>query len=180
MSLFEPVALPEAHSNSAEVASGPSGTTVTHNPLGGLCLFRDSWSLTRLPTSGTGSKQVSYLLETVVGIQGSFLSLASQYRALQSMWGQHHQDKVGIVQVFLLLQASQVPTSIVILTVNAFRKRRSTKKKSAWKWRMQQDLSIHLTLSCLLLNQVQAPCLLTSSLTETPLFLVHLTAAGLK
>lgn len=84
------------------------------------------------------------------------------------------------MQVFLLLQASQVPTAIVVVTVNAFRKRGCMKKKSAWKWRMQQDLSVHLTLSCWLLNQVQALCLLTSSLTETPLFLVNLTVAGLK
>lgn len=29
--LFEPVALPDSRSTSAELASGPSGTTVTHN-----------------------------------------------------------------------------------------------------------------------------------------------------
>lgn len=85
--LSEPVALPEAHSNSAELVSGPSGTIVTHNPLGGLCLFRRCRVSPGLPTSGIGSKQVSHLPETVVGIQGPFLSLASQHGALQSMWG---------------------------------------------------------------------------------------------
>lgn len=87
MGLFEPVALPEAHSTSAELASGPSGTTVTHNPLGGLCLFRWQGVSPGLLTSGIGSEQVSHLPETVVGIQGPFLSLASQHGALQSMWG---------------------------------------------------------------------------------------------
>lgn len=85
--LFEPVALPEAHSNSAELGSGPSGTMVTLNPLGGLCLFWWHGVLPGPPTSGIGSKQVSHSPETVVGIQGPFLSLASQHRALQSMWG---------------------------------------------------------------------------------------------
>lgn len=85
--LLEPVAMPEAHSNSAELASGPSGTMVTLNPLGGLCLFWWHGVLPGPPTSGIGSKQVSHSPETVVGIQGPFLSLASQHRALQSMWG---------------------------------------------------------------------------------------------
>lgn len=74
--LFEPVALPEAHCNSAELASGPSGTSDPQPPWRALP-FPVAGSLTSLPTSGIGPEQVSHLPETVVGIQSPFLSLAS-------------------------------------------------------------------------------------------------------
>lgn len=75
----------QKHTASAGLASGPSDTTVT--PLEGSAFFGGMGVLPGLPTSGVGSEQALHLPETVVGIQGPFLSLASQHRALQSMWG---------------------------------------------------------------------------------------------
>lgn len=86
--LFEPAALPEAQNNSAELASGPCDTTVTHNPLEGSAFSGGMESHQAcLPQAWGPSRIPFHLPETVVGIQSPFLSLASQHGALQSMWG---------------------------------------------------------------------------------------------
>lgn len=103
-----PLAQSETHSDSAELAGipfldttrsswlscalrvAPCGTMVTHNPLGGLFLSWWHGVSPGLPTLGMGpghSRQDSHLPETVVGIQGPLLSLASQRWTLQPMWG---------------------------------------------------------------------------------------------
>lgn len=90
------------------------------------------------------------------------------------------------MQVFLLLQAPQVPTAIVILTVNAFREKHDPQRSQCGSGGCNKIFSVHLTLSCLPLNQGErdsgttSTYCGTSSLTEPPLLLVNLTATGLK
>lgn len=61
------------------------------------------------------------LLEAVTGVQGSLLPLTSQGWTSKPVWGQHHQNQVWAVKVSLLLEAPQIPASVAILAVNAWK-----------------------------------------------------------
>lgn len=91
------------------------------------------------------------------------------------------------MQVFLLLQAPQVPTAIVILTVNAFREKQDPQRShQCGSGGCNKTFSVHLTLLCLPLNQGESDSgtmstySRTSSLMGTPLLLVNLTTADVK
>lgn len=56
--------------------------------------------------------------EAVIGVQGPLLPLPALARVVQPVRGDHHEDEVGVVVVLLLLEASEIPTAVIVLTVD--------------------------------------------------------------
>lgn len=70
--------------------------------------------------------------EAIIGVQGSLLPYPHLARVVQPVWGNHHKNEVRVVVVLLLLQAPQISTAMIILTVH------TCQRKVGWQCLLQE------------------------------------------